>query len=256
MAGTSQQAVRDSAASPHSGKLSTDSVIFSTQKSGKKVKGLSPPPLPPPIVTSSSSSDDSDSETPSLERLRSHALQKKVDQRIRDLDHSSHLSGTDTKAKHKSKGGGNVEVSVKREVSWPHEPVLGGVRQRVSYDQLSLTQWVQGFCKNVLEQKSSVRRDIMVSYLGDLMEDATDFSWQGAKAAHAVLLCEMEQSSLQWEDLDCIDRIHRAHSQKHVSGRSGWGKPSDHSGRKPWYCKNYQTGNCSHSCDHEYNGKI
>ena len=32
----------------------------------------------------------------------------------------------------------------------------------------------------------------MVSYLSDLMEDATDFSWQEAKAAHTVLLCEME----------------------------------------------------------------
>ena len=109
VADTSQQAVQDSAASPHSGKLSTDSVIFSTQKSSKRSKRFKPP-----IVTSSSSSDDSDSETPSLERLRSHALQKKVDQRIRDLDHSSHLSGTDSKAKHKSKRGGNVEVSVKR----------------------------------------------------------------------------------------------------------------------------------------------
>ena len=96
----------------------------------------------------------------------------------------------------------------------------------------------------------------MVSYLGDLMEDATDFSWQGAKAAHAVLLCKMERGSLQWEDLDRIDRIRMALAQKHVSGRSGWGKPSDHSGTKPWYCKKYQTGNCSHSHDHEFNGKI
>ena len=141
VAGTSQQAVQDSVASPHSGKLSTDSVIFSTQKSSKRSKRFKPP-----TVTSSSSSDDSDSETSSLERLRSHALQQKVDQRIRDLDHSSHLSGTDSKAKHKSKRDGNVEVSVKRKVSWPHEPILGGVsRQRVSYDQLSLTHWVQGF---------------------------------------------------------------------------------------------------------------
>ena len=37
----------------------------------------------------------------------------------------------------------------------------------------------------------------MVSYLGDLMEDATDCSWQGAKPAHAVLLCEMERGSLR-----------------------------------------------------------
>ena len=155
------------------------------------------------------------------------------------------------------KGGGNVEVSVKRKVSWPHESILGGVsRQRITYDQLSLTQWVQGFCKNILEQKSSERKNIMVSYLSDLMEDATDFSWQGAKAAHAVLLCEMERGSLQWEDLDRIDRVRRAHAQKHISNKSTWGKVSDHSGRKPWYCKNYQTGSCAYSRDHDFNGKL
>ena len=33
----------------------------------------------------------------------------------------------------------------------------------------------------------------MISYMADLMEDATDFSWQGAKAAHTVLLCDMER---------------------------------------------------------------
>ena len=63
----------------------------------------------------------------------------------------------------------------------------------------------------------SQRRDTMVSYLGDLMEDATDFTWQGTKAAHAVLMCEMERGSLQWEDTDRIDRIRRAHAQKHGS---------------------------------------
>ena len=76
------------------------------------------------------------------------------------------------------KGGGDKNVSVKNKVLWPHEAILGGVnRQRVTYDQLSLTQWVQGFCKNILDEKSSQRRDTMVSYLGDLMEDATDFTW-------------------------------------------------------------------------------
>ena len=51
-------------------------------------------------------------------------------------------------------------------------------RQRISYDQLSLTQWIQGFCRNILEENSVERRDAMVSYMADLMEDATDFSWQ------------------------------------------------------------------------------
>ena len=102
-----------------------------------------------------------------------------MDKRISELDQSSHFPGNDEKFK--SQQGGSVDVPVKRKVQWPNEAILGGVaRQRVTYDQLSLTQWVQGFCKNILEQKSSCRRDTMVSYLSDLMEDATDFSWQGA----------------------------------------------------------------------------
>ena len=93
----------------------------------------------------------------------------------------------------------------------------------------------------------------MLSYLGDLMEDATDFSWQGAKAAHAVLLCEMERRVVTWEDSDRIDRIRRAYAQKHVtSNRQNWGKNDS---RKPWFCKNFQTNTCTHSRGHETNGK-
>ena len=61
------------------------------------------------------------------------------------------------------KRGGNIEVSVKIKVSWPHEPILGGAqRQRVLYDQLSLTQWVQGFCKNISEEGSHERREAYI----------------------------------------------------------------------------------------------
>ena len=58
-----------------------------------------------------------------------------------------------------------------------------------------------------------------------MIEDATDFSWQGAKTVQAVVLCEMERGSLQWEDMDQIDRIRRVHGKKHVVGRSDWKNP-------------------------------
>ena len=133
VASTSQQTVRETVISPQAGKLSTDSVIVSSRKSNRSKR------FKPPSISGSSSSDDSDIEIPSLERLRSHALQKKVDRRIGNFDQSSHLSGNDSMLKHKSKRGGNVEVSVKNKVSWPHEPILGGVsRQRVTYDQFLL----------------------------------------------------------------------------------------------------------------------
>ena len=67
----------------------------------------------------------------------------------------------------------------------------------------------------------------MVTYMGDLMED-TDFSWQSAKAAHAVMLCEMERGVLTWEDTERIDRIRGAHAQKHLSSyKQGWAKSGE-----------------------------
>ena len=51
-------------------------------------------------------------------------------------------------------------------MAWPHDVILGGQnRTRVTYDQLSLTQFAQGFIKNVLEEKSEKIREKMLSYL-------------------------------------------------------------------------------------------
>ena len=58
----------------------------------------------------------------------------------------------------------------------------------MTYNQLSLTQFIQGFTRNILDESDSTVREQMLWYLNDLMEDATDFSWASAKAAHAVLL--------------------------------------------------------------------
>ena len=152
----------------------------------------------------------SDSDFPTLEVLRSPQLQRKVDKHTKELEHSSQCSCGDNACKHKSKRGGNIEVSVKTKVAWPHETILGGAnRQRINYDQLSLTQWVHGFCKNIFDEPSEKRRNVMVVFMGELMEDATDFFWQRAKAAHAIWLCEMERGKVTWEDQGCIDRIRR-----------------------------------------------
>ena len=85
----------------------------------------------------------------------------------------------------------------KRKVFWPHESILGGPsRQRITYDQLSLTQFMRGFSRNILEEGNEEIRECMVRYLSDLMENAS------VKAAHAVLLCDMERGILQWGDTE------------------------------------------------------
>ena len=96
----------------------------------------------------------------------------------------------------------------------------------------------------------------MLSYMSDLFEDATDFSWPSTKATHAMLLCEMERGMVGWSDMDRIDRVGRAHMQKHASGtKSNWSKSNDLS-RKRWFCKKYQVGQCTFMKDHEHAGKL
>ena len=127
-------------------------------------------------------------------------------------------------------------------------------KQRVTYDQLSLTQFVQGFTKNMLEEQNEHCRENMLQYLSDLMEDASDFIWVNAKAAHAVLLCQMERGELTWYDTEKIDRVRRVHAQKHTNQKLGWGK--NEAQRRPWFCKAYQSGHCQYQKDHETNGKL
>ena len=168
------------------------------------------------------------------------------------LEWSSQSAGNEKSQTFKSKRGGNVEVTVKKKVSWPHEPILGGAqRQRITYDQLSLTQWVQAFCKNLLEEPSTERRDAMVAYMGELMEDATDFSWQGAKAAHAVMLCEMERGKILTASTEYVELTRKSISVIQSQIGQNWVKIT----KKPWFCKQFQHGLCSHSKDHDTNGR-
>ena len=210
------------------------------------------------VVVKSDSESDSDSSIPDLHVLRnSEIIQRKVDARLRELEVINETSGMHLSTKLKSKRGGPVDVYVKHKVAWPHEAILGGTnRSRVTYDQLTLSQWVQGFCKNILDEKDEGKRERMVAYMADLMEDCTDFTWSGAKAAHAVLCCEFERGTVTWHDTAKIDRIRRAHAQKHVRQfERSWSK-SNEAGRKPWFCKPFQMNACSHSKDHEVNGKV
>ena len=202
-----------------------------------------------------SDSEEDDCELPILSTLRSSkVIQKHIDRAVADLERSQVTKGKEQVFK--SKRGGPVDVVVNQKVNWPHEYILGGLnKQRITFDQLNLTQFVNGFVKGVLDEESEKIREKMLQYLCDLMEDAQDFSWASAKASHAVLLCEMERGTVDWSSTSCIDRIRRAHAQRHTTtSRQNWARNQDPQ-RKPWFCKAYQTASCTHTTDHEANGK-
>ena len=75
------------------------------------------------------------------------------------------------------------------------------------------------------EENCIQNKDAMLDYLISLLDDSNDFSWNSAKACHAVLLCLMEQGEIKdYKQTDLIDRIRRAHAQRHVPSTQNFSK--------------------------------
>ena len=76
--------------------------------------------------------------------------------------------------------------------------MLSGLnKERVSYDQLSITQWVPGFGQTMREESDPNLGQHILDYLIALMDHANDFSWTSAKASNVILLCQMEQGEVK-----------------------------------------------------------
>ena len=90
---------------------------------------------------------------PHLHELRQDIYkQNQVEKRLKDLADSVKTGN----CKQKSLRGGSVEVIVPNRVKWPHEYILSGSqKERVSYDQLSVTQWMDGFCRIMKKEQNS-----------------------------------------------------------------------------------------------------
>ena len=69
-----------------------------------------------------------------------------------------------------------------------------------------MSQWVSGFVGCIQEEKSKAAKSCMLDYLDNLMEDASDFSWE-VKASHAIVLTNMEVNRLWWTETDKLDHI-------------------------------------------------
>ena len=100
-------------------------------------------------------------------------------------------------------------------------------------------------------------KEHMLDYLINLLEDANDFSCASAKTSHAVLLCRMEQGEVvSWADVDKIDRIRRAHAQRHISQQSAQTN-YEKNGKQPTKfvaCVYFNKNMCSQAKNHETKG--
>ena len=203
----------------------------------------------------------SQSVVPSMSFLRTNeSIQHEVEKRLTEL---RHLNESASKGRVKSQRGGPGEIFVKKSVDWPQHFILTGTHKtRPSYDDLTITQWVSGFVRCMQEEKSEQNRTCMLDYLGNIMEDASDFAWDSAKACHAVILTNMEADRLNWTDTDKIDRIRRAHAQRHTSGSQTSASRSTAKKQKTSYSKNgvtcryFQEGTCKYPTHHNTAGQF
>ena len=187
-----------------------------------------------------------------LSTLRqSRSIQEQVDTRIRELQ------GLD-KGKFKSQRGGSETIWVKKEVAWPHNHVLGGSsKNRVNYDNLTISQWVSGFATIIRDESDLSIKNQMLEYLAEIMEDSHDFGWAAAKGSHAVLLCKMEEGRITWDETQKIDRVRRAYAHRsaslpqvtHSNKKSGTKDQS-------MPCRYYQKNSCSHKGNHDTGGRL
>ena len=205
--------------------------------------------------------NSTESVVPSLGYLRENeSVQSEVDKHLAELER---LNETATRGRLKSQRGGPSDFSVKRMVDWPPNFILTGSRKtRPTYHDLTITQWVSGFVRCIQEEKSGAARECMLDYLGNLMEDASDFSWEAAKASHAIALTNMEADRLKWTDTDKLDRICRAHAQRHVNvGQTVNSKALNLKKQKTSNLKNgvicryFQEGSCKFTTHHRTAGQ-
>ena len=197
---------------------------------------------------------------PQLHTIRQDLLiQAQVEKRLKELAEAE-KSGTQ---KQKSLRGAPVEVLVPSKVKWPHEYVLSGSHKEcVSYDQLSIIQWVTGFCRIMRDEQDKTIQNSMLDYLIALFDNANDFSWDAAKASHAVLLCRMEQGEIKnYAQVEKIDRVRRANGQRHISSVSATSqmtgsKKYTSKSTKSMPCQYYNQGSCVHQKSHDTRGTL
>ena len=145
----------------------------------------------------------------------------------------------------------------KVEVVWPQVCVfVGHLRSRVTYEQLTQSQFVLGYLRSVQDEENPLIRSNMVEYLTELFQNVCDYGWQAAKGAHLVVMTKMEDGLVTWGDLKRVNKIRKTYVRS--TGTSNNYNNTDINnpmnkkvGKKPssMPCKDFQEGRCTKQQD-------
>ena len=183
-------------------------------------------------------------------------LQTRIDARMRDLKLQDAESDDDDhgrpRGKHNRMKSGRDKTSaecVSTQIEWPHYYVFrGSDRRPARYDELSVPEFVAGYMKIVTDNVADVHTTtLMLNHLHDLMSDVTEHSWDNVRNCHAIILQQMEQGRITWEDERRLRELR--HTYAHARAR-GSGEQSKQNLRGPVFCYKFQDGECPYDHDH------
>ena len=147
---------------------------------------------------------------------------------------------------------------------WPHSKLRGHfVGKDKKYDDLTIAEFVAGYMSIVMKSKS-VEKKARITHLEELMYLATYKPWKSVLNYHGACLLEIERGNLEWGDNFQLHGLQSTffnvvgqgqNFQQRGSTSSAFEKPSTPSNyaggnQRVWFCKAYQSGNCTFSGDH------
>ena len=147
---------------------------------------------------------------------------------------------------------------------WPHSKLRGHfVGKDKKYDDLTIAEFVAGYMSIVMKSKS-IEKKARIAHLEELMYLATHKTWKSVLNYHGACLLEIERGNLEWGDNFQLHGLQSTffnvvgqgqNFQQRGSTSSAFDKPATSSNfmggnEKVWFCKAYQSGNCTFPRDH------
>ena len=146
---------------------------------------------------------------------------------------------------------------------WPHSKLRGHfVGKEKKYDDLIIAEFVAGYMSIVMKSKS-VEKKARIIHLEELMYLATHKPWKSVLNYHGACLLEIERGNLEWGDnfqlhglqSTFFNVVGQTQNFQQRGQSSVMEKPPSSSNfvggnEKVWFCKAYQSGNCTFPRDH------
>jgi len=142
-------------------------------------------------------------------------------------------------------------------VAWPHEFIsVGPSCLSVKYDDLDQAQFSAGLMSMVTNEKDLVTQQVKLKYVTKLHHDMCEVGFKTVHSANALILSQIEEQTLSWENYEELDRVRANFIFSQISAAALKNK-SNSSERFPHrnnsnekICSAFNLGKCNQSRHH------